>query len=109
MENIVHGTSVPTLPRQLPETGWRDERPPSGSLTVQLGEIEIKHDHRYLLTVNDDGTPNVREIPWDAAIASQARYLEMMVEPNGSYVSTERLRAFVAAAIAKIKQRGDEA
>ncbi|HLO61721.1 MAG TPA: hypothetical protein VK165_02025 [Azonexus sp.] len=109
MENIAQGASAPSLIRQLPETGWRDVRPPSGSLTVQLGEIEIKPDHRYLLTVNDDGTPNVREIPWDAAIASQARYLEMMVEPNGSYVSTDRLRAFVAAAIAKIKQRGEAA
>ena len=107
MENITQGASAPSLTRQLPETGWRNVSNQPGSLTVQLGEMEIKHGHRYLLTVNEDGTPNVREIPWDAAIASQARYLEMMVEPNGSYVSTERLQAFVYAATAKIKQRGE--
>lgn len=89
----------------LPETGWHDVDTPTGALSVQLGSVTIEHGRRYLLTVNHDGTPNVAEIPRDASIATQERYLQMMLEPNGMYVSTAALQAFVDAATARLNER----
>ncbi len=91
--------------RRRPADGWNPDEGKVGELTVQLGSVRIEHGSRYLLTVNSDGTPNVREIPHDAAIASQARYLQMMMEPNGCYVPTDVLQEFVDAAVAKLAAR----
>lgn len=91
--------------RRRPAAGWNPDDGKAGELSVQLGSARIEHGNRYLLTVNNDGTPNVREIPQDAAIASQARYLEMMMEPNGCYVPTDALQAFADAALAKLAAR----
>lgn len=78
----------------------------SGHAFIDLGKTEIEYGKRYLLTANQDGTPNMQEIPVNAAIASQERYLEMMTEGNGSYVGTERLIAFVNAAKSMLEHRG---
>lgn len=91
--------------RRRPSDGWNPDEGKAGELTVQLGNVRIEHGNRYLLTVNPDGTPNVREIPHDAAIASQSRYLQMMIEPNGCYVPTDVLQEFVDAAVAKLAAR----
>ena len=91
--------------RRLDDSGWMDAPEKSGKLFVNLGQIELHSGTRYLLTVNADGSPNIKEIPMYAAIASQARYLEMMMEPNGMYVSTMALQAFVSAASALLANR----
>lgn len=78
----------------------------TGRAVIDLGKLELEHGKRYLLTADDQGKAHIKEIPWNAAIASQEDYLRMMVEGNGSYVSTEALTAFVATANSMLQRRG---
>ena len=78
---------------------------PAGTLSVTLNSASIEYGKRYLLTVNYNGTPHVQEIPENAAIASAERYLEMMLEPNGSYVPDDVLERFIDAARIKLERR----
>ena len=91
--------------RRIEDANWIDIPAQGGKLFANLGQIELHADSRYLLTVNADGSPNIKEIPMYAAIATQDRYLEMMLEPNGTYVSTEVLQAFVTAATEELDRR----
>lgn len=84
---------------------WKDIDQPKGSLTVNLGNVSIEHGARYLLTVNNDGTPNVSPIPADAAIASIEQYLERLNEPNGAYISTDVLERLIRAAQERLDHR----
>lgn len=78
----------------------------TGRAVIDLGKIEIEHGKRYLLTADDQGCTQIKEIPWNAAIASQEQYLRMMTVGNGSYVSTEALIGFVNAAELMLQRRG---
>ena len=81
----------------------------TGRMVINVGQIEIEHGKRYLLTANADGTPEIAEIPLNAAIASQERYLKMLTEGNGTYVSDDVLISFIDAAKAKLQRRGVKA
>lgn len=104
MPNTIKGASAPQVSLSDRSSSAIPDLP-VGSLSVDLGRCPIEYGKRYLLTANADGTPAVREIAENAAIASQSRYLEMLVEGSGSYVSTPDLERFIEAAQEMLRKR----
>ncbi|WP_396957731.1 KilA-N domain-containing protein [Nitrosomonas sp.] len=59
---------------------------------------------RWMLYFEDAGIPSIKQIPDDACVMSADRFLEAINEPNGIYVSPEKLFAFVQETIKRLEQ-----
>ena len=55
------------------------------------------------MTFGDEGTPSFKRVPDNACVMSVERVLEAINEPNGIYVSPEKLFAFVQATVKRLE------
>ena len=78
-----------------------DQNPaPKTEEEVMLRQLRFS---RWMLTFGDAGTPFMKRIPDDACVMSVERLLEAINEPNGIYVSPEKLFAFVQATLKRLE------